>query len=356
VTLLDIPEAVETDLPIGVFISLLRLTMGFAVTVLVLGCWGVSWVELRRWMQVEVFAAGQDGRPAVTIGRGMLAVLAVAASWIVSRSLRSILETTVYPTYAQLDRGGRVAVNTVLHYLLVLFGLYFAMFLLRIPLGAVTVVLGTLGLGLGLASQPLFMNFLSGLIMLFERHVKVGDMVDVDGVLGEVTNMSIRATTIKTFDNVDMVIPNSEFVSGKVINWTLKDARIRGKVDVGVAYGADPQVVRRLLLQVAAESSLVLRDPPPRVRFISFGENSLDFALYAWFNNVTDRWDFLTDSKFRIVELFNEHGIEIPYPQRTLSIKESDPIRVKVMTEPDGRPGTPTHATRLQSTGMPSDD
>jgi small-conductance mechanosensitive channel len=331
VAMVEAPPALDADLPIGVLISLLRLGVwGFAL-ILVLGFWGVGWVDLKGWMNLELVAAGTDGRPPITIGRALLAVTVVLASWMVSRSIRSVLETRVFPTYSQLDRGGRVAVNTVLHYLLLLVGLYFAMYLLRIPLGAVTVVLGTLGLGLGLASQPLFMNFLSGLIMLFERHVTVGDIVEVDGVLGEVTNISIRATTIKTFDNVDMVIPNGEFVGNKVVNWTLRDERIRGKVEVGVAYGADPRTVEKLLLQIARESPLVLNDPPPRVRFMKFGDNSLDFVLYAWFRNVTDRWDFLTDARYRIVELFKVHEIEIPFPQRTLSLKEGQPLRVEVV-------------------------
>jgi small-conductance mechanosensitive channel len=333
VVLVDAKTPVEGELPLNLLTGLFRLVIWGVVLVLSFRYWGVSWVQWQEWMAVEVAAGGADGRPAVTVARALMAALVVVAAWILSRSLRTILETQVYPSYAQLDRGGRVAVNTVLHYFLLLLGLYFAMYLMRIPLGAVTVVLGTVGLGLGLASQPMFMNFLSGLIMLFERHVKVGDIIEVDGALGEVTNISIRATTIKTYDNVDMVIPNSDFVGGKVTNWTLNDARIRGKLTVGVAYGTDPRTVERLLLQVASESPLVLRDPPPRVRFTDFGDNSLNFGLYAWFANVTDRWDFLTDARFRIVELFEKHGIEIPFPQRTLNLREDQPLRVQVLSE-----------------------
>ncbi len=340
------PVTADATLQLGVLLTLFRLGVWGGACVLVLRCWGFSWTDLHGWMQFQVTAAAPD-RPAVTIGRALLAALAVVGAWAISRSLRTILDTRVYPTYAQLDRGGRVAVNTVLHYMLLLIGLYFAMFLLRIPLGAVTVVLGTLGLGLGLASQPLFMNFLSGLIMLFERHIRVGDIVDIEGNLGEVTNISIRATTIKTFDNVDMVIPNSEFVGNKVVNWTLKDERIRGKIPVGVAYGADPRDVERLLLEVANQSPLVLRDPPPRVRFMNFGENSLDFNLYAWFRNVTDRWDFLTDARFKIFDVFQEHGIEIPFPQRTLSLKEDHPIRVEVVADGERRQASAAAAERL---------
>ncbi len=339
----------DTDLPIGLLKSVLRISVWCLALIFVLGFWGIHWVDLKGWMNIELAAPGQDGRPPITVGRALLAVLVVVGSWTISRSVRSVLETKVFPTYANLDRGGQVAVKTVLHYLLLLIGLYFAMYLMRIPLGAVTVVLGTLGLGLGLASQPLFMNFLSGLIMLFERHVKVGDIVDIDGVLGEVTNISIRATTIKTFDNVDMVVPNSDFVGRKVLNWTLHDQRTRGKLEVGVGPGSDPRLVEKLLLQVARESPLVLREPAPRVQFTNFGEKSLDFVLYAWFRNVGDRWDFLTDARFRIVELFGANGIEVPVRPRTAGIKESPPLRETVVSPPAAtqpRPAEPRHSVQ----------
>jgi len=347
VALLDPGDGAAAETPIAILTSLLRLAVSILAVILVLRFWGVSWVELRQWLDLEVLAGVKDVRPPVTLGRGLLAIIIVAASWLVSRSIRSILERKVYPAYGHLDRGGQLAVNTVLHYVLVFFGLYFAMYLLNIPLGALTVVLGTLGLGLGLGLQPLFLNFLSGLVMLFERHLKVGDVVEVDGVLGEVTNIRIRATTIKTYDNVDIVVPNGDFISGKVINWTLKDQRIRGRVEVGVAYGSDPRLAERLLLQVAAESPLVLAEPAPRVRFTKFGDNSLDFVLYAWFNNVADRLDFITDSRYRIMELFHQNGVDIPFPQRALTITGGQPIRVQM--EPSAAASDLDHRSRPDS-------
>lgn len=342
VALIEPGERVDFDLWINLLSSLFRWTVFLCAVVIILGFWGVSQVDLRRWMRLEILAASAD-RPAVTIGRTLLAIAIVALSWVISRGVRSFLETRVFPTYGALDRGGRAAISTLLHYVLVLFGLYFALYTMRIPLGALTVVLGTVGLGLGLGLQPLFVNFLSGLVILFERHLKVGDVIEVNGVLGEVTLISLRATSVKTFDNVDMVIPNADFVSGKVINWTLDDPRLRGNVQVGVGYESDPRLVEQLLLRAARESRLVLPNPPPVVRFMNFGDSSLVFALYVWFNNVTDRWDFITTIRYRIMELFKENGIEIPYPQRTFSTLTDHPLRVQLETHT--APAT-SHAAR----------
>lgn len=330
VTLLDRSgDTFDQQLWLGVALAVFRWTVGLATLVLILGFWGVRRVDLRSALEY-VLIPGAENRPEITIGRALAAVAMVVFTWVFSRAVRAFLEARVFPAYSSLDRGGRVAISTLLHYMLVFMGLYFSLYIVQIPLGALTVVLGTLGLGLGLGLQPVFINFLSGIIILFERHVKVGDLIEVKGVLGEVSGVSLRATTIKTYDNVDMVIPNSEFVSGSVTNWTMNDPRIRGKIEVGVAYDSDVRLVERLLLQMARESKLVLKEPPPRVRFTQFGDNSLNFVLFAWFYNATDRWDFMTDGRFRMLELFRENDIEIPFPQQSLSISGDKPLRVEV--------------------------
>lgn len=330
VTLTDrAASSLDEQLWLGILLSLFRGAVALGAVALVLGAWGVSRVDMRRAMALALIPAAEN-RPAITVGRALAALAVLLLVWLFSRAVRAFLDSRVFPTYASLDRGGRVAINTLLHYTLVFLGFYFSLYVVQIPLGALTVVLGTLGLGLGLGLQPVFVNFLSGIIILFERHVKVGDLIEINGVLGEVSGISLRATTVKTYDNVDMVIPNADFVSGSVINWTMNDPRIRGKVEVGVAYDSDVRLVERLLLQVARESKLTLKEPPPRVRFTQFGESALNFVLFAWFYNAADRWDFMTDSRYRIVELFREHGVEIPFPQRTLGLLKDMPLRVRV--------------------------
>ena len=335
------PEKGDDGLWVRMAGSVIRWGVYVFALVKILGYWGVSQVDLKRVLLIEIVGASPElQRPAITVGRSFMAVAILVISWIVSRGIRSFLDTRIFPSYSAMDRGGRAAVSTLLHYVLVLFGLYFALYTMRIPLGALTVVLGTLGLGLGLGLQPLFVNFLSGLVILFERHVKVGDVVDLNGTRGEVTAISMRATSIKTPDNIDMVIPNSEFVSGKVVNCTLDDPRQRGKLTVGIAYGSDVRLVQRLLLQVAQEDELVLSNPPPIVCFSNFGESSLDFELYVWCNNLLDRWMFLSNVRYRIVELFKEHNIEIPFPQQTISTPDGQPLTVRVF--PSEMPRTET--------------
>ncbi|MGB9623612.1 MAG: mechanosensitive ion channel domain-containing protein [Phycisphaerae bacterium] len=325
-----------TGQPPGVALQLvaaiLRGAVAIGAALLTFNSWGITTVEIRAVLYYELI--GPDavtGRAAITVASVLGAILAIVVAWWVSRALRSVLNTRVYPIYTGLDRGAQAAINTMLHYFLILLGLYFALFAMRVPLGAVTVVLGTLGLGVGLGLQPLFVNFISGLMILFERHVRVGDLIVVNGELGEVTNISMRSTCIRTPDGVELVIPNSDFITKDVINWTLQEKSLRGHVKVGVAYGSDVHLVRRLLLDLARRHPLVRTYPPPEVWFTDFGENALHFEIVAWFDNSSNRWRFMTEIRYEIVRVFTEHGIEIPFPQRTLSTAGGKPLPVELV-------------------------
>ncbi len=320
--------------------AILRWAVALGAAVLTFGYWGITTVEIRSVLYYELI--GPDpvtGRAAITVASVLGAVLAIVAAWWVSRGLRSVLNTRVYPVYTGLDRGAQAAIKTMLHYFLVLLGLYFALFAMRVPLGAVTVVLGTLGLGVGLGLQPLFVNFISGLMILFERHVRVGDLIVVNGELGEVTNISMRSTCIRTPDGVELVIPNSDFITKDVINWTLQEKSLRGHVKVGVAYGSDVHLVRRLLLDLARRHPLVRTYPPPEVWFTDFGENALHFEIVAWFDNSSNRWRFMTEIRYEIVRVFGEHGIEIPFPQRTLTTARGKPLPVELVVPSPAQQG-----------------
>lgn len=319
----------------GVAVTTVRLLFAVGSVVLVLQYWGITVVEVRAVLDYELI----HGDPAMdrvplSIGRILLAIGAVVAGWWASRGVRSVLNSKVYSIYAGIPRGAMAAFNRILHYFIVTLGVYFALVALHVPLGALTVALGTLGLGVGLGIQPLVVNFVSGLMILFERHVSVGDLVEIDGKLGEVTAIRMRSTTIKTFDNIEIVVPNSDFVTKNVINWTLQETRIRGRVDVGVAYGTDTELVRRLLLDIANRHPAVLRTPPPEVWFMSFGDSSLDFAVVAWFRNTSDRWRFMTEIRHEICHKFEEQGIEIPFPQRTLSTIGNEPLAIRIERAP----------------------
>jgi len=320
----------------GILLSLsapaIRLAVAAVAIFLILRSWGIRSVEIRSMLAYEIIAANPaTGRMPVTLGRVLAAGMAVVVAGWASRVVRSVLDSRIYPAYPEIDQGGRAAINTITHYFLILLGVYFALHAMRVPLGALTVVLGTLGLGVGLGLQPLFVNFISGLMILFERHVRVGDIAGVDGQIGEVTSISMRSTTIRTPDNIEIVMPNSDFITKGVTNWTLQNPRLRAVIDVGVAYGTDPELVRRLLLDIARRDPLVLVSPPPEVWFVGFGDNALNFQLMAWFASPANRWKFMTQVRYEIVRCFNEHKIEIPFPQRTLSTISGQPLPIRVV-------------------------
>lgn len=320
------------DMAVQLTAGLFRWAVAVAAILACLQYWGITTVEIRSVLGYEFLSANAaTGRAAITVGSVLAAILSVIAAWWGSRAIRSVLTRRVYPAYAGIDRGAQAAINTILHYFIMLLGLYFALFAMRVPLGALTVVLGTLGLGIGLGLQPLFVNFISGLMILFERHVRVGDLIVVSGELGEVTNISMRSTAIRTPDGIELIIPNSDFITKDVVNWTLQGARLRGRVKVGVAYGSDVELVRRLLHELALRHPLVLSSPPPEVWFMDFGENSLDFEIVAWFRDSATRWRFVTQIRYDITRIFKEHGIEIPFPQRTLSTIGGQPLPVRII-------------------------
>ncbi|HSW44604.1 MAG TPA: mechanosensitive ion channel domain-containing protein, partial [Phycisphaerae bacterium] len=268
---------------------------------------------------------------ALTIARILWAVLAVVAGVLVSRTIRAFLRTEVFPQTRHVDLGTQAAICTLLHYAILALAFYIGLQILFVSLGALTILLGTLGLGLGLGLQPLFVNFISGLMILFERQVKVGDVIELaDKTPCEVLSISMRSTQIRTPDNIDHVIPNGEFINGRVVNWTLTDTRLRARMQIGVAYGSDPQLVRKILLDVAHRHPDVLVDPAPEVWFVEFGDNALIFVLAVWFPNAAARWRFLSQVRFELTDLFKQHNIEIPFPQRTLSVIGDKPLPVEI--------------------------
>jgi potassium efflux system protein len=167
-------------------------------------------------------------------------------------------------------------------------------------------------------------NFVSGLILLFERPVKVGDVTVVDQDMGEVTALGLRATTVQTFDNAEIVIPNAQLITLPVTNWTLGEKKVRVKVPVGVAYGTELEAVLKILLSVAENNPIVLTQPPARALFLAFGNSSLDFELRVWISDFKDRRTVLSELNQDIDNEFQLAGIEIPFPQSDLHLRTID--------------------------------
>ncbi len=194
--------------------------------------------------------------------------------------------------------------------------------ILNVPLGAFAFVSGAVAIGVGFGAQNIINNFISGWILMWEKPIRIGDFLEIGDVKGTVETINTRSTRIRRTDGVHMLIPNSHLLENMVVNWTLVDRLARGNVRVGVAYGSPVKLVSRLIHQAAVEHELVLDDPDPLVIFEDFGDNALIFDLFFWINTVGERdlRVIRSDLRFRIEELFNEHGIVIAFPQRDVHL------------------------------------
>jgi small-conductance mechanosensitive channel len=260
----------------------------------------------------------------VTIWSVFYLLLLLFILFFVTAKLRKWL---VYKVFAKsnIELGVRLAVGTILRYVIVLTGLFIILQTLGIDLSSITILAGALGVGIGFGLQNITNNFVSGLIILFERPIKVGDRIEVGGIAGDVINISMRATTILTNDNISIIVPNSEFISSSVINWSHNDRKIRFKIPVSVAYKEDPERVRDIIVDVAKKCKGVLADPEPNVRFDEYGDNALIFSLRVWTTEYINRpGAFRSMLYFDLFKRFRAEGIEIPFPQRDIHIKNTE--------------------------------
>ena len=226
-----------------------------------------------------------------------------------------------------VNKSSLYTVERLLHYLLLVVGLLWALGVAGIPIAKMTVFAGALGVGLGFGLQAIFNNFVSGLILLFDRSLKVGDFVELaSGVHGHVREIRIRATLITTNDEIDILVPNSEFVTGRVVNWTLREVARRQKIPFRVPYGTDKELVKKAALEAAAAVPFTLSMEGPRepqVWLTGFGESALDFSLVVWLNAVATRrvGRVLAAYNWALHTALEQHGIEIPFPQRDLHVR-----------------------------------
>jgi potassium efflux system protein len=219
-----------------------------------------------------------------------------------------------------LEPGLKESIVTISVYLLWGISIVLALNILGVSSTSLAVVFGALSIGLGFGLQNIFNNFISGIILLFERPIQVGDDVELNGIWGEVKKINVRATVVQTYDNASLIIPNSEFISSQVTNWSFKDLRIRRKIAVGVAYGSDTELTRNTLLEVAEKNTMILRYPKPDVLFQDFGDSALIFILRIW-TNVKNMLTVESNVRFEIDRLFRKRGIEIAFPQQDLHIR-----------------------------------
>ncbi|MEZ6051744.1 MAG: mechanosensitive ion channel [Planctomycetaceae bacterium] len=289
---------------------------------------------------------------AITIANVAMACLILSLTFTAARNLPGLLEITVLQ-HLPIDRSTAYAITALVRYSLVLIGIMATSQTLGIGWSKVQWLAAALTFGLGFGLQEIFANFVSGIIILFEQPVRVGDVVTIDGVSGVVNRIRIRATTIVDWDRKEYIVPNREFITGRLLNWTLTDKMNRLVVNVGVAYGSDTSLVRELILDVAREHENVLEDPAPLVTFESFGDSSLNFVLRAYLPNLENRLQTIHDLHATINDRLAVNHIEIPFPQRDLHLRTT--VRIDESHHPPSSNGAHNGSPKIEAVSTQQD-
>ena len=278
---------------------------------------------LFNYISGMIYAKLSVGSISIALSDILAFLLTVWLSFVISRLIRFVLDEDIYPRI-NLAAGVPYAVSTILHYSLLLIGFLLAIAALGIDLSKFTILAGAFGVGLGFGLQNIVNNFVSGLILLFERPVKVGDVLQLRETQGDLKRIGLRASVLRTLEGSEIIVPNGHLISEEVVNWTFSDRIRRVQVDVGVAYGNDPEKVIELLTKVALANSDVVKEPSPRAIFVGFGESSLDFQLRAW-TSIASQWmNVRSDLAIGVYKALKEAKINIPFPQRDLNLKSEN--------------------------------
>jgi small-conductance mechanosensitive channel len=268
------------------------------------------------------------GEIQVSLGDMFAFILTIVLAFGLSRLIRFFLEEEAFPRM-QLRRGVGNAIATLLQYTVLLLGFALALSAAGMDFSRVALFAGAFSVGIGFGLQSVVNNFVSGLILLFERPIQIGDMVEVGTLRGEVRRIGARSSTIRTFDGAEVIVPNANLITEPVVNWTLSDRRRRLDLEVGVAYGTDPEAVLELLRGVAEAHSSVLETPNADALFLEFGDSSLNFRLRVWIPRFEEGFTIRSELGVAINAALRDAGIQIPFPQRDLHVRsvESDVIR-----------------------------
>lgn len=274
-------------------------TLGFAVgkPLLTLGGTGISPYSLAT---------------SLALGWAVLTGSQIVSRWVAERAL----------SQSHVDEGLRYAIRRIIYYVLMVLGMMAVLQTLGIQMGSLTVLVGALGVGIGFGLQNIVNNFVSGLILLFERPIKVGDWIDLEGTSGKVTDIGARSTKVVTADNITIILPNGDCLSQKLTNWSYNASGVRFRIPVSVAYGSNMDLVKQLLLELGSKHPKVLESPGPKVFFKEFGDSALNLELGIWIRvGSIGRQQLYSDINFAIDKAFRDHDIEIPFPQRDLHVR-----------------------------------
>ena len=278
--------------------------------------------EVTLWQQTTTTEAGTV-MESITLFNLLVALVIVGITYVLVRNISGILEVLIF-SRVKLSQGTPYTITTLLTYVLVAVGGAWAFATLGMSWSKLQWLFAALSVGLGFGMQEIFANFVSGIILLFERPIRVGDTVTINGVSGTVAKIRIRAITLIDFDRKEVIVPNKSFVTGQVINWALSNTMTRLVINVGVAYGSNLELVKKLLLQAANEQTTVLKDPEPRAYFLSFGASTLDHELRVYVAQLAERTNTIDALNRRINELFAENNIDIAFNQLDVFIKNND--------------------------------
>ena len=306
--------------------ALIRVAVVLGAISACLAVWAEVLPALGIFREVDLWTDSSTEPPIqITLADLLHAMVVGLLTVIAARNVPGLLELLVLQRL-RIQSGERHAITTLARYLLVAIGVVTAFGVVGLGWSKVQFLIAAVSLGLGFGLQEIFANFVSGLILLFERPVRVGDWVQVGDWLGKVTRIKIRATTVRDLDNRELVVPNKEFVTGRFVNWTLSDSFVRLRLLVGVAYGSDTVLAKKLLVQAGAESEFVASSPAPRAMFLGFGDSALNLELRVYIEDYQQHATMLDDLHTSVDRLFRAHGIEISFPQRDLHLRTAKPL------------------------------
>jgi small-conductance mechanosensitive channel len=272
-----------------------------------------------------------EGR-SITVGKIVVALVLLFVGYLISRWIRHLLQSRLLTRLRVRERAAAVVATVVFYVLLAIFT-FAALQVAGLPLHAFTLLGGAAAIGVGFGSQNIINNFISGLILLVERPVNVGDLIQLGDLTGRVEHIGPRSTRLRTGENLEIIVPNSSFLESNVVNWTLSDRNVRVKVNVGVCYGSPTDEVKRILAQVVGEHERISKTPEPVILFTEFGDNSLNFEVHFWIEmkTVMIRRTIESELRYAIDARFREAGIVIAFPQRDVHLDAAAPLDVRVV-------------------------
>lgn len=335
---------------IRVLIDVVMVSIAVPIAVMIFT--DIAWADLIFAVQ-QAFVGIQVGGIHFSLRSILLAALMFVIVLAAMRFFQRMLSTRVLPN-TKLDQGLQHSVSAIFGYAGICLAILLAVSAAGLDLSNLAIIAGAISVGIGFGMQSIVNNFVSGLILLVERPIKVGDWIVVGADQGFVKDIRVRATEIETFDRSSIVIPNSELISNRVLNWTLKERSGRGIIKIGVSYGSDVDKVREILLEMADKRREILSYPAPQVVFMDFGASSLDFELRYFLRDIGDVMVVASSIRFELVQRFRDEGVEIPFPQRDLNLRDIDKLTDAIREAGKGKPAPSVE--KRETPDVPSGD